>query len=119
MSAHAMDGSGQWRDFDYSTGGANTTSATDLIICSQEQGSPLPISMTTANVLRYIQTVYYLICFPTAVLLNTRNQDVKEVLQQIFAKLKKKREILTTSHSGEENSTTVEIQNPVYEQDNQ
>ena len=73
MSAHTMDGSGQWpwRDFDYSTGDANTTAATDLIICSQEQGSPLPISTTTANILRYIQIVYYLICFPTAVLLNT------------------------------------------------
>lgn len=49
-----------------------------------------------------------------------RNQDVKKVLQQIFAKLKKKREMLVTSHTSQETlSSTNEIQNPLYEQDTQ
>jgi hypothetical protein len=69
----AMDGSGQWTDFHYSSHGQmedNATSPTDLI-CRQEQGSPLPITVTTANILRYIQVIYYMICLPTAVFLNT------------------------------------------------
>ena len=67
-----MDGSGLWTDFDYPGSGLedNTTSVTDSV-CRQEQGSPLPVSMTTANILRCIQVVYYLICFVAAVLLNT------------------------------------------------
>ena len=72
MSVSAMDGSGLWTDFGYpgSVLEDNTTSATDLI-CRQEQGSPLPLSITTANILRCIQVVYYLMCFLVAVLLNT------------------------------------------------
>ena len=70
-----MDGSGTlWTDLHYSGRGLeedNATSPSMDLICSQEQGSPLPITMTTANILRYIQVIYYMICFPTAVLLNT------------------------------------------------
>ena len=50
-----------------------------------------------------------------------RNQDVKQVLQQFFAKLRKKREthgqVLTTNHTSEENLSTNETQNPIYQQD--
>ena len=66
-----MNGSGLLMTYDYSGSGlGDITSTAADIVCNQEEGSPLPVSMTTANVLRYIQAVYYMICFLTAVLLN-------------------------------------------------
>ena len=45
---------------------------TSLLICQQRHdlGNPLPLSTTTANALRYIQITFYIICYPTAFLLN-------------------------------------------------
>ena len=43
------------------------------LTCEERQvefGSPLPISMNAAHVLRYMQITYYLICFPFGVSLN-------------------------------------------------
>ena len=54
----------------------NDTTPTDLeaaLTCAQRQyefGSPLPIPTNVANVLRYIQVAYYVICLPFGVLLN-------------------------------------------------
>ena len=79
-----MDGSGSW-----TTGLLFTESGSESIIsdtpsadngtaameltCTQRQveyGSPLQLSVDTANVLRYIQIVYYISSFPFGVLLN-------------------------------------------------
>ena len=68
MNASIMNGSGLWTTYDYLGSGLGENAS---MVCHQEQGSLLPVSMTTANVLRYIQVVYYLICFLIAVLLNT------------------------------------------------
>ena len=45
----------------------------DSLTCQQKQvefGSPLPLPTNTANVLRYMQIAYYVICFPLGVFLN-------------------------------------------------
>ena len=44
-----------------------------MLTCQQKQvefGSPLPLPTNTANVLRYMQVVYYIICLPFGVFLN-------------------------------------------------
>ena len=64
----ALDGSGLWPDLG-SVMEVNTSSMPGFM-CRQEQGFPLPLSMTTANALRYIQIIYYLISFIAASLLN-------------------------------------------------
>ena len=55
--------------FSGGTTDGNISSAPGLV-CNQEQGFPLAVSMTTANVLRYIQILYYLVCLIIASLLN-------------------------------------------------
>ena len=42
------------------------------LTCQQRHdlGNPLPLPTTTANALRYIQITFYIICYPTALLLN-------------------------------------------------
>ena len=70
----------------------NDTTPTDLeaaLTCAQQQyefGSPLPIPTNVANVLRYIQVAYYVICLPFGVLLNLfvtviilRNKNLQNV----------------------------------------
>ena len=56
------------------SGGTYTTdgniSSTPGLICNQEQGFPLAVSTRTANILRYIQIPYYLLCLIIASLLN-------------------------------------------------
>ena len=77
-----MDSIGNWTD-DHpisisESGIINHTSLADNetllgITCEQRQvefGSPLPLSINTANVLRYMQVTYYIICFPFGVFLN-------------------------------------------------
>ena len=66
------DGSGQY-DYSGSTMDAffdNTT--VRFLTCQQRRdlGNPLPLSVTIADALRYIQVIYYMICYPTALVLN-------------------------------------------------
>ena len=69
MSGSTLDGSGLWPDLG-SAMEVNTSSMPGYMCC-QEQGFPLPLSMTTANALRYIQITCYLISFIAASLLDT------------------------------------------------
>ena len=64
-----MDGPWLWPDFDHSASGMDDNMS---ISCQQqlEDGFPLPLSTTTANAIRYVQIVYYILCYPTAFLLN-------------------------------------------------
>ena len=70
-----LDASGAWSVDYYSGSGTemlfedNETSLT----CERQlvEGFPFPAAVTTANVIRYIQVVYYIITFPIGVLLNT------------------------------------------------
>ena len=66
------DGSGQYDHSDsvMDTSTFNTTAR--FLICQQRRdlGNPLPLSMTIADALRYIQVTYYMICYPTALVLN-------------------------------------------------
>lgn len=39
--------------------------------CDQEKGIPVPFPRATADIIRYIQTTYYLVLFPIGVLLNS------------------------------------------------
>ena len=82
----APDGSGGWTNNytstnSYSGSGSgmingtisdNTSSAAGGLTCQQRQelGAPLPLPMTTAEALRYIQIIYYTINFPIALFLN-------------------------------------------------
>ena len=63
-----MEGSGQ---YDYS-GSAMDSNTTSLLTCQQlrDLGNPLRLSTAVANALRYIQIIYYMICYPMALLLN-------------------------------------------------
>ena len=67
-SGSTLDGSGLWPDLGSAMDG--NTSSMPGFMCRQERGFPLPLSMTTANALRYIQITYYLVSFVTASLLN-------------------------------------------------
>ena len=68
MSGWRVAGSGQ---YGYS-GSAMDINPTSSLTCEQLQalGNPLLLSPTVANALCYIQITYYMICYPTAFLLN-------------------------------------------------
>ena len=65
-----MDGSWLWSDYDHSGSGIEDDNTS--LSCQQrlEEGFPLSLSTTIANTIRYIQIIYYTICYPTAFLLN-------------------------------------------------
>ena len=68
MSGWRVAGSGQ---YGYS-GSAMDINPTSSLTCEQLQalGNPLLLSPTVANALCYIHITYYMICYPTAFLLN-------------------------------------------------
>ena len=79
---------------------------------------PPPAGYTIVAVVS--RSIYALIIVMDPIVI-MRNQDVKQVLLQIFAKMKKKWERLSSHHtsSGVKNSSTIETQNPVFQQDSQ
>ena len=79
---------------------------------------PPPAGYTIAAIIS--RTTFSLIAIMDPIVI-MRNQDVKQVLQQMFAKMKRKWERLSSHHtsSGVENSSTTETQNPVFQQDSQ
>ena len=70
-----MHSSGPWTSYmyeDQSGSGAVEITNDTSVDCQQllEQGFPLSLSATTANTIRYIQIIYYSLCYPTGFLLN-------------------------------------------------